>query len=80
MGKHRWEDESNDDQEGQGDDREPVHGGDLSWVRRGVPWEEFGLVMARDYKWMGSTGATGGRNTDCNTWTWISKFSNRFLN
>jgi hypothetical protein len=82
MGKHRWEDESNDDQEGQGNDRESVHGGDLSWVRRGVPWEErIGLAMARDYKWiMVQRVQRVGATRVAILGTWISKFSNRFLN
>jgi len=50
-GKHRRDDGSNDDQEGQSENRKSMHGGDVSWGGRGVPWEETSQGMARDYKW-----------------------------
>ena len=48
-GKHRGEDGSNDDQEGQGEDREPMHV--VEW-KRGTLGGKNPQGMARDYKWM----------------------------
>ena len=48
--KHRREDGSNDDQEGQGDDRESMHGGDASlgvgWKRGTLGGSNWGLMGA----------------------------------
>lgn len=52
-GKHRREDGSNDDQEGQSKYRESMHGGDVSWVEEGYPGRKQ-RFMARDYKWKGA--------------------------